>query len=132
MLPDAQSDSTILIVDDEEDTSALPREVLNRRGYRAVAVSSGKQCLEYLRRGVADGVITDIQMPGMSGIELCGELSARRPDLLVIVLTGAVGLENAIASIRAGAYDFITKPIKTDLLEIAIKRAFEHLALRRE
>ena len=124
--------STILIVDDEADSAAILRDLLARRGYRTVAVSSGMQCLEYLRSGVADIVITDIQMPVMSGIELCRELQARRPDLVPIVVTGVADLDNAIGAIRAGAYDFITKPVKLDLLEIAIQRALEHLAMRRE
>src|SRR5256714_11309380 len=71
-------------------------------------------------------------MAGMTGIELCQELRARHPDLLPIVLTGQGGLETAIAAIRAGAYDFITKPVKVDALAIAVGRAIEHLSLRRE
>jgi len=105
---------------------------LQRRGYRAEAFCSGGRCLEYLRSGVADLVITDIQMPGMTGIELCRELHVRRPDLLAIVLTGLAFLQHAIDAIRAGAYDFITKPVTPELLEIAIERALEHLAVRRE
>jgi two-component system response regulator HydG len=125
-------DSTILVVEDEEDTAALLREVLAYRGYRAVAVASGVQCLEYLRGAVADVVVTDILMPGMSGIDLCRELSVRHPDLLSIVLTGAADLENAVQAIRAGAYDFLAKPIRADLLDVAIHRALDHLAVRRE
>src|ERR1044071_8308426 len=126
------TDSTILVVDDDEDTAALLREALDRRGYHAVARLSGPQCLEYLRSNIADVVVTDIQMPGMSGIDLCRELSVRHPDLLVIMLTAVAGLDHAISSIRVGAYDFITKPVRIDLLEIAIKRALDHLAMRRE
>ena len=125
-------DATILVVDDEEDTPAVLRELLQKRGYRAEALSSASQCLDYLRSGVADLVITDIQMPGMTGIELCSELHVRHPDVLVIVLTGIADLQQAIAAIRAGAYDFIPKPVRADLLEIAIQRALEHLAVRRE
>ena len=127
-----QSGPAIMIVDDDEDAAALLRDLLERRGYCTVAVSSSSQCLDYLRRGVADLVITDIKMPGMSGIELCQELRVRHPDLLTIVLTGIADFEHAVAAIRAGAYDFITKPVKTDFLGVAIERAFEHLALRRE
>src|SRR5258708_36817364 len=71
-------------------------------------------------------------MSGMSGIELCQELRQRYPDLLPLVLTGQGGLETAIAAIRAGAYDFITKPVKVDALAIAVQRALEHLSLQRE
>src|SRR6185295_9820750 len=126
------ADARILIVDDDEDTVMLLRDALNRRGYRTAAASSSLQCLEYLRGEVADVVVTDIQMPGMSGIDLCRELSIRHPDLLVIVLTAVVGVESAVHAIRAGAYDFIMKPVKVDLLEIAVKRALQHLAVRRE
>jgi two-component system response regulator HydG len=127
-----QSDSTILIVDDEEDTAVLMREILEQRGYRAVAVSSAAECLEYLRCEIADVVVTDVEMPAMSGIDLCRELSVRHPDLLVIMLTGIVGLDNAVRAIRAGAYDFVTKPVSADVLELAIRRALDHLAMRRE
>src|SRR5947208_10463363 len=71
-------------------------------------------------------------MAGMSGIELCQELRQRHPDLLPIVLTGQGGLDTAIAAIRAGEYDFITKPVKVDALAIAVGRALEHLSLKRE
>src|SRR5678816_4554468 len=85
-----------------------------------------------LRTDPADVVVTDVQMSGMSGIDLCVELRQRYPDLLPLVLTGQGGLDTAIAAIRAGAYDFITKPVKVDALAIAVGRALEHLSLRRE
>src|SRR5215510_12437839 len=68
-------------------------------------------------------------MSGMSGIDLCQELRQRYPDLLPLVLTGQGGLDTAIAAIRAGAYDFITKPVKVDALAIAVQRADKHLPI---
>jgi DNA-binding NtrC family response regulator len=121
-------DSTIVIVDDDEDSADLLCELLQQRGYRAIAFASARPCLEYLRGRNVDVVVTDVQMPGMTGIELCSELHVQHPDLLTIVLTGIADLGPAI---RAGAYDVIRKPVKLALLEIAIKRALEHLALRR-
>jgi len=123
---------TILIVDDDDDTATLLRDSLRKRGFDVDAVNSAPQCLEHLRTDPADVVVTDVQMSGMSGIELCQELRQRHPDLLPLVLTGQGGLETAIAAIRAGAYDFITKPVKVDALAIAVGRALEHLSLRRE
>ena len=123
---------TILIVDDDDDTAVLLRDSLRKRGFDVDAVNSAQQCLEHLRTDPADVVVTDVQMAGMSGIELCQELRQRHPDLLPIVLTGQGGLETAIAAIRAGAYDFITKPVKVDALAIAVGRALENLSLRRE
>ena len=123
---------TILIVDDDEDTAILLRDSLRKRGFDVDAVTSGQAALEHLRTTPADVVVTDVQMAGISGIELCQELRQRYPDLLPIVLTGQGGLDTAIAAIRAGAYDFITKPVKVDALAIAVGRAIEHLSLKRE
>jgi two-component system response regulator HydG len=123
---------TILIVDDDDDTAVLLRDSLRKRGFDADAVNSAQQCLEHLRTDPADVVVTDVQMAGMSGIDLCQELRQRYPDLLPLVLTGQGGLDTAIAAIRAGAYDFITKPVKVDALAIAVERALGHLFLKRE
>jgi two-component system response regulator HydG len=123
---------TILIVDDDEDTAALLRDLLRKRGLDVTAVSSGRQCLEQLRSHPADVVVTDVQMPGMSGTELCVTLRERHPDLLPIIVTGQSDLETAIAAIRAGAFDFITKPLEIRAVEIAVSRALECLALKRE
>ncbi|CAN5911884.1 sigma-54 dependent transcriptional regulator [soil metagenome] len=122
----------ILLVDDDEDTRMLLCESLQRRGYTCETVASAAACLERVRSTAIDVVVTDIQMPGMSGISLCGELHERHPDVLSIVLTGVGDLEMAIGAIRAGAHDFLTKPVKVDALEIALRRAFEHLQIKRE
>jgi two-component system, NtrC family, response regulator AtoC len=123
---------TILVVDDDEDTAELLADGLRRRGHVAEAVFSGHACLERVRELRADVVITDVEMPGVSGIDLCRALRVRHPDLLPLVLTGVGNLEMAIAAIRAGAYDFIPKPVKLDVLDVAIQRALEHLDVRRE
>ena len=114
-------DSTIVVVDDDPDARGLLQELLERRGYRAVAVSSGDECLAYLHGDAADLVITDLLMPGISGIELCRELRARHPHLRAIVLTGLADHETA--AISAGACDVLRKPITTDLLDVVIRRA---------
>ena len=123
---------TILVVDDHEETTDLVRDVLRARGFDAEGVSSGQECLDYLRTHSPDVVVTDVEMPGMSGIELCVTLRDRHPDLLAIIITGHSNLETAIATIRAGAYDFIIKPVKLEALVIAVSRAIEHLDLKRE
>jgi DNA-binding NtrC family response regulator len=123
---------TILLVDDDEDTRLLLCESLQRRGYTVEAVASAAACIERVRSAAIDVVVTDVQMPGMSGINLCRELADRHPDVLSIVLTGVGDLDTAIGAIRAGAHDFLTKPVKVDALEIALRRAFEHLSVKRE
>jgi len=123
---------SILIVDDEDDTRTLLCDALRGRGFDAEAVESAQACLERLRSRSFDVVVTDVQMPGMTGVELCAQLHERHPDLLPIVLTGLGALDTAVAAIRAGAYDFITKPVKIDALEVAVKRAIDHLSVRNE
>jgi DNA-binding NtrC family response regulator len=123
---------SILIVDDDSDTAALLAEALCRFGFKADSVTSAEACLARVRDEPIDLVVTDAQMPGMSGVALCGVLHERHPDLLPIVLTGVGDLEMAIGAIRAGAYDFLVKPIKVEVLLVAIRRALEHLLVKRE
>ena len=119
----------ILIVDDEPNTAGLLAECLHQHGYAVGAVNSGRACLEQLSRQAADVVVTDVMMPEMSGIELCEQLRDRYPETLPIVVTGRYGTDVAIAAIRAGAYDYITKPVRVQALELAVARAIEHLEL---
>ena len=123
---------TILVVDDNTDAAELLRDLLCKRGFDATSVTSGQACLEHLKTHPSDVVVTDIQMPGMSGIDLCMTLRERHPDLLPIVVTGQSDFETALAAIRAGAYDFITKPVKIEAVEVAVSRALEYLTLKRE
>jgi two-component system response regulator HydG len=127
-----QIDGAVLVVDDERDTADLLAESLHRRGFAATAVYSAEECIARVKTPPVDIVIADVQMPGMSGIDLCAHLRDNHPEVLSIVLTGQGGLDYAIAAIRVGAYDFITKPVKTDALAIAVTRALEHQKLKRE
>jgi two-component system response regulator HydG len=127
-----RAEAKVLVVDDAEDDALLLCEVLRKRGFTAEPVLSAADCLAYMRRDPVDVVVTDIQMPNMSGVELCEQLYRRYPDCAPIVLTGYGQLDTAIAAMRAGAYDFLTKPVNGDMLEVAIDRALEHFALQRE
>ncbi|NIP85194.1 MAG: response regulator, partial [Planctomycetales bacterium] len=75
-------------------------------------------------------VLTDLKMPGMDGIQLCQRIVANRPDLPVVVMTAFGSLETAVQAIRAGAYDFITKPVEMDMLALTLQRAVNHRALQ--
>ena len=123
---------SVLIVEDEPETATLLADSLRRRGFKVDAVYSGEECLEYLKTNKVDVVVTDVRMPGMDGIELCRQLRERYTDLLPLVITGVGGIDTVISAIRAGAYDYISKPVKVDALEIAVGRAIEHLELQRE
>ncbi len=122
----------LLIVDDDDEGSTLLRGALRRRGYDVEAARSGVAALAWLVDGQADIVLAHLRMAGMSGIELCSALREAHPDLLTIMVTGDGALDGAIAAIRAGAYDYIAKPIDLEALVIAIERAVAHVTLRRE
>src|SRR5690349_25132816 len=122
---------TILIVDDDEDAAALLRDLLRRCGLDVTAVSSGRQCLEQLRSHPADVVVTDVQMPGMSGTELCVTLREHHPDLLPLIITGRSDPESALAAIRTGAFDFITKPLESHAVEVPGPRTRGYLLAQR-
>jgi two-component system response regulator HydG len=123
---------TIMVVDDDVDSAVLLRDALRRRGFEVHESHSARECLEQLRFHSADLVVSDVRMPEMTGLELCRQLRDQRPELLSILVTAQSDIETAIAAIRAGAYDFITKPIKIDALAIAVSRGMDHLALKRE
>src|SRR5690606_13616157 len=83
-----------------------------------------------LQRTDFDVVITDLNMTGLSGVELCERIVTSRPDVPVIVLTAFGSFETAVAAIRAGAYDFLSKPVQLEALAIAVDRAASHRSLR--
>ncbi|HEY2732944.1 MAG TPA: sigma-54 dependent transcriptional regulator, partial [Polyangiales bacterium] len=123
---------TILVVDDDFDTASMFSEALRERGFASEYVLSAEECLKRAQSQRLDLVVTDFQMPGMNGVELCQQLRVIDPDMMTIIITGVGGLDAAIGAIRAGVYDFLTKPVKLEALTIAISRALEQLALKRE
>ena len=124
--------SRILLVEDDEDSAAVLRDALRRRGFEVQAFSRGLQATQALTDGEWDVVVTDVQLGGMTGIELCSYVAENRPDVPVVVITGHSNVETAIAAIRAGAYDFITKPIAVDSLVLTLQRAINHRMLKSE
>jgi two-component system, NtrC family, response regulator AtoC len=105
---------------------------LKKRGFVVVPFSNGADALAGLTEHDVDVVVTDLNMKGMTGLELCQTLVADRPDLPVIVLTAFGSFETAVGAIRAGAYDFVTKPVEIEALAIAIRRAAERRRLSGE
>jgi DNA-binding NtrC family response regulator len=123
----------ILLVEDDAAWGELLEKSLHRRDFECRRCRSGDQALDALGSGFdADAVLTDLQMPGMSGIELCTRITAMRPDVPVVVITAFGSLETAVAAIRAGAYDFVTKPVEVDALAITLERAVQHSQLSAE
>ncbi len=122
----------VLVVDDDVDVCALLEARLAGRGFEVAWTTSATAALDSLATADVDAVLTDIKMARMSGLELCERIVASRPDLPVVVMTAFGTLEAAIAAIRAGAYDFVTKPVEIDALVVALERAVQHRVLRSE
>jgi two-component system response regulator HydG len=121
-----------LVIDDDRDMCELLEESLGRAGYRVTWRTRGEEGLDLLRDQDFDVIITDLNLDGASGIDLCKRFTENRPDTPVIVITGFGDMTAAISAIRAGAHDFITKPIDMTVLERAIERATQHRHLREE
>jgi two-component system response regulator HydG len=128
----ADMSSSILIVDDEPEMATVVEQALTRRGYQAKQVNSADAAWELLETDDFDVVVTDINMKGMTGVELTDRIAKNRKDTPVIVMTAFGSLETAIATMRAGAFDFITKPFEIDQLTVAVERALQNRALREE
>jgi DNA-binding NtrC family response regulator len=110
----------------------LVAEALSSRGFVVAARASSEQALELLESENYDVVLTELLLGGASGLELCEQISQRRSDICVIVMTAFANLESAVGAIRAGAYDFVTKPVALDALVFTIERATQHLRLQAE
>lgn len=122
----------VLVVDDDQAMCQLAAEGLGSRGYEIEWRSSAQEALESLDRRDFDVVLTDLHLAGESGLELCESILARRADVCVVVMTAFGSLEGAIGAIRAGAYDFVIKPVSMDALALAVERATQHRRLRAE
>ncbi len=122
----------VLVVDDEENLRLVLRTLLSRSGYEVHASASASEALAALEQFDPDFVMADVRMPGMSGIDLCRELSARGSLATVIVMSAYGSVELAIEAMKAGAYDYLSKPFKQDEVLLVLKKAEEREALRRE
>ena len=119
----------ILIVDDDLSMCEMLETDLRRREFVPTWRTSADDALALFKEQEFDVVLTDLKMPGMDGIEFCQQIIENRSDIPVIVITAFGSLDTAIAAIRAGAYDFVTKPVDTSILEIALKRAVNFRSL---
>ncbi|PLX98490.1 MAG: DNA-binding response regulator [Desulfuromonas sp.] len=122
----------ILIVDDEAGMRKLLGRVLTKYGYDPVAAASGVEALRFAESEQFDLVITDIKMPEMDGLQLLQALKEFNPDLPIIVITAYGTVESAVQALRAGAYDYITKPFENDEIRLTVAKAFERERLLAE
>lgn len=129
---DGGSKGRVLVVDDDAAARDYFTTGLQTLGFEAVACPSGESALEKIQSIEVDVVATDLRMKGMSGLELCRRIKESRPDLPVLVLTAFGDYAAAVEAVRAGAYDFLSKPVKLDTLELSLDRAVERRTLQRK
>lgn len=122
----------LLLVDDEESIRTVLKITLEDAGYEVSTAENGTDALRVFRLENPDIVLTDIKMPGISGVELLARIKSESPETEVIMITGHGDMRIAIESLKKEATDFITKPIDDDALEIALKRAKERILMRRQ
>jgi DNA-binding NtrC family response regulator len=127
-----RSSIDLLIVDDEPDFRESAVRYLQRLGFRVDEAEDGEEALNLTVNRRFDVVILDIHMPGRSGLEVLRELMQRDPPPKVIMLTGGGTIENAVESIKLGAYEFLTKPVKLDDLARLVDRAVQAVELQKE
>jgi DNA-binding NtrC family response regulator len=123
---------TIVVADDEKNIREGLAEALSLDGYRALPAADGEEALALVESADADLVITDLRMPKLGGTDVLNHVVSRYPGLPVIVLTGHGTIEDAVVAMRAGAFDFLTKPVNLDHLSLLVKRALESRELARK
>src|SRR5215212_4187369 len=119
----------ILIADDDAQIREVLHELLGD-AYECAEVSSAEEALAVVRREEFDLVLSDIMMGGITGLEMVPQVLAQAPDTVVIMISGEQNIESAIEALRAGAFDYITKPFDLRHVEAAVERALEHHELR--
>ena len=122
----------VLVVDDDQSMCELLDIMLRRDGLEVEYRTSGLDALELVAERDFDVILTDLGMAALGGAELCERILAIRPDVPVVVVTGNASFDAAVLAIRAGAYDFITKPVDAKLLSLVVSRALQHGLLRQE
>ena len=119
----------ILVVDDDPSLRRVLQAQLEQEGYEVAVAASVQQTLSVLELRPVDLVITDLKMPGISGLELLKHARSQYPQTIVIMLTAFGTVDTAVEAMKAGAYDYLTKPVHPDELSVVVRRALEHVHL---
>ena len=123
-------EGNILIIENDQELARMLCLRLSRLGFTVDVHHHGQHALAAATNGPLDIILTALNLPDLSGIELCREISTRWPEIPVVIMTAFGSMEAAIAAIRAGAYDFITKPFEINHLEVVLRRAITHRRLQ--
>jgi len=122
----------LLVVDDERSVREACREVAQSLGFNSSAADSAEHAYRLLDAQSIDVVLLDLKMPGADGLEALRQIKQRRPDAVVIVVTGYATVQSAVQAMQNGAYDYVTKPFSMEELRLLLERAAKHLKLKTE
>jgi DNA-binding NtrC family response regulator len=124
--------STILLIDDDDSLRRVMEYSLTEAGYRVRAAASGEEGMRLFEKEACDAVVTDITMPGMSGMEVLANVRERNDRIPVIIITAYGTIESAVEAMKQGAFDYITKPFNRDELRITLDKALRMRRLEQE
>jgi len=126
------SQRKVLLIDDDESLRRVTEYSLHSAGFQVLSASDGKMGLASFITDQPQVVITDIQMPGVSGYDVLRQIKTERPETIVIVVTAFSSVEKAVEAMKQGAYDYLAKPFSRDELVLVVERAFNLLGLQEE
>jgi len=121
---------SVLIVDDDANYRNIMTGYLKNQGYDTLAVSSGEEAMEHLKNYYFHIVVSDLKLPGMSGIDLLKIIKSKTKESEVIILTGFGSIDSAVTALKIGAYDYLVKPLSLEELSLTIKRLVENINLK--
>ena len=127
-----RSRARVLLVDDDQPTLELLRTLLATQEYAVTAVTTGEEAIRVLSSQAYDLVLLDLHLPGVTGHQVLAQIRALEADVQAIVMTGYATIDSAVEAMRLGAFDYITKPLRTDELMLSMERALEKASLHRE
>lgn len=122
----------ILAIDDDRGMCELLELGLARRGFAVRWTTEPRKVMDLVQENDFAAIVSDLNMPGQNGIELTRQIVGNRPDVPIVVITAFGSMASAVEAMRAGAYDFVTKPLEVDALALVLQRAIQHRALREE
>lgn len=123
---------TVLIVDDDPGHLTMLKTVVESWGYRVTVADDGRKAVEKVKQGPFDLILMDVRMTVMSGIEALKQIKAYNPAIPVLIMTAYSSVSTAVETLKAGAYDYLTKPLDFEGLQLTLERALEHSALKAE
>ena len=122
----------VLVVDDEKNQREMLTGFLIKKGYQAIGCQSAPEAISMIKEQPVDVVLTDHQMPEMTGLELLTQIKKINPEILVIIFTAYGTIEMAVQAMKDGAYHYLTKPVDLDELTVMLKKGTEYLQIREE